>query len=424
MARQRLVTVVAGGVLIAAGVLAGEGPAGAIEVGTGAAFVAAWADGSVTEIVLTADIEVDCVGASRGFGAAAIVVDGAGHTITEVCAPGDPGGGTIQSQSPATLTDLTVLGPTGPFAATLRGNSLTLDDIRVVGRNDASTIQNLGGEILITDSVIETEGAGFGLESDGAATLQRTRITGTGSGVYTSGGDAPDSLAIVDSSIDVDGTGVTTEQPTVIERSSIRGDVLTLTTAGGDVSVITDTTLVVGPGDDGPDGGAVRIAGATEVLFDQVTVVPDDPTAPGLVPAVRTINSRLTVHASVLMGRAGQPVCAGPVLSAGDSVAGDDTCGLAGPDDQVVAGGGLETYDPDAGFALPVIDGPLMDAVDACTSTGDQRGEPRPSGPACDIGAIEIQVPEPPPTSSSVPAGPPPAAPPATPVPGPARFTG
>ena len=123
----------------------------------------------------------------------------------------------------------------------------------------------------------------------------------------------------------------------------------------------------------------------------------------------------------MVVGRAGQPACAGPVVSEGDSVASDDSCGLAGPGDRVVAGGGLEPYDPAAGVARPLPGGPLVDAVGDCRSGSDQRGVIRPQGPACDIGAVELVVDVVPP--STAPPVPRPA-PPAAPVVGPARFTG
>jgi len=104
-------------------------------------------------------------------------------------------------------------------------------------------------------------------------------------------------------------------------------------------------------------------------------------------------------------------------------VATDDTCG-SGATDRVVAGAGLAPYDPATGTAPPLAGGPLVDAVPTadCRTTLDQLARPRPSGAACDVGAIEVQVVVAPTTTTTTPGGA--AAPPAAPVVGPARFTG
>jgi hypothetical protein len=76
---------------------------------------------------------------------------------------------------------------------------------------------------------------------------------------------------------------------------------------------------------------------------------------------------------------------------------------------------------------LPLPGSPLIDAIPnasceadgAAGITADQRGlvRPSPTGGACDVGAVEVQVPTPP-----TPAAPPPS--PALPVVREPRFTG
>jgi hypothetical protein len=91
--------------------------------------------------------------------------------------------------------------------------------------------------------------------------------------------------------------------------------------------------------------------------------------------------------------------CAGPVDSDGDNLDGDGSCNLGEPGDQTADpllgplqdnGGPTFTHEP-----LP--DSPAVDAAtrDCPPPFVDQRGVPRPQGPACDIGSVELGVPEP-----------------------------
>lgn len=91
--------------------------------------------------------------------------------------------------------------------------------------------------------------------------------------------------------------------------------------------------------------------------------------------------------------------CEGPVESAGRNIDSRDECNFKAAGDRVNAdpllgpladnGGPTQTLALRAGS-------PALDAAgEPCPAT-DQRGVPRPQGPACDIGAFEVQVPAPP----------------------------
>ena len=122
------------------------------------------------------------------------------------------------------------------------------------------------------------------------------------------------------------------------------------------------------------------------------------------------------------------------ISEGGHNVVADSSCGLGGTGDAVVAGAlGLGALGDNGGLTptmLPAATSPLAGQVpaDACVDE-DQRALARPIGPACEVGAVEIdetqlppEPPEPPaPTTPSVPTAPP--APP-TPVPAVPRFTG
>lgn len=91
--------------------------------------------------------------------------------------------------------------------------------------------------------------------------------------------------------------------------------------------------------------------------------------------------------------------CEGPVESAGHNIDSLDQCNFKAPGDKVntdpllgplAANGG-----PTETMAL-LTGSPAIDAAgEPCPAT-DQRGTPRPQGPACDIGAFEVFVPQPP----------------------------
>jgi hypothetical protein len=90
----------------------------------------------------------------------------------------------------------------------------------------------------------------------------------------------------------------------------------------------------------------------------------------------------------------------GSTGSGGGNVAGDSTCGFDHATDQEsVTDLGLEPLDLEASMPVlvPEPSSPLVDAVTA-PACGfqlpfDQVGHPRPSGPGCDAGAVELQQP-------------------------------
>lgn len=107
---------------------------------------------------------------------------------------------------------------------------------------------------------------------------------------------------------------------------------------------------------------------------------------------VRLLNTVIAGNTSV----AGEQDCraAGLLLvSTGHTLDGDGTCGTAGPTDLPRTAPRLSALGDHGGPTdthLPHPLSPLVDAggADGCP-TADQRGRPRPSGAACDIGAVE-----------------------------------
>jgi hypothetical protein len=119
-------------------------------------------------------------------------------------------------------------------------------------------------------------------------------------------------------------------------------------------------------------------------------------------------NGSIAIGASIVSGA--EPLCgrgvggifgSGSYTSAGHNLSSDSTCGLTQPTDQqgvdpllgLLADNGGPTW-----THLPAAGSPAADAIPAgtpylCDGTipADQRGQPRPSGTGCDIGAVERQ---------------------------------
>jgi hypothetical protein len=95
-----------------------------------------------------------------------------------------------------------------------------------------------------------------------------------------------------------------------------------------------------------------------------------------------------------------EALCANPLVAASYSRMTDATCLAPGAGNVVVASLGLGPLAANGGSTatrLPGATSPLLDAVPvgvgSCTAALplDQRSLPRPSGPACDVGAVERQ---------------------------------
>ncbi len=399
----------------------GLAQAAPVVVTTASEWVAAWGDPTVAAIELGADVELECVGGPvRLIGAVPIVVDGAGHTLTDGCVGGSESG-TTMAVTPSTWSDIALVGAADGFTNVLMGGEVHLDGVTITVRNGGTGVVATGAGSTIADTVVDTgaDAGAIGVAARGPVTIDRTEIVGAGDGI-----DARDdgaSVTVRDSRLAVGHVGVWSDGTVVVERSSVQGSRAALLVAAGTLTA-HDSTLVLTEAA-GPGATVDAGSGGRDVRLDQVTVVaPPDRLAIELADGAEVV-----LHASVLAAGSEPCVLVGGLVSEGDNVA-SGACGLLGPGDRVLADVGLDALDPATGLARPVAGGPLVDAVADCRSTSDQRGVARPQGPACDIGAVELEQADPPGSTTStvvsVPAGPPPVAPPAAPVSGTARFTG
>lgn len=397
------------GALVAAGALAGAtllvnaAPAGAVTVSTEAQLRTAFADAAETQIDLANDITLTtCPGVGLGqldrTSTTALTINGNGFTITQTCV-----GERVMQQRDAgelVLEDITITGgnlptggPNGGGGVFASGNGpVTLTNATVTGNSAPST----GGGginaavVTATNSTISNNdaddfGGGMNVQT---ATLTNSTVSGN-----TSAGRAG-------------GIGAAT---VMLTNSTVTGN-----TAAGVVIV-------------GPNGGGGLFA--SEVTLVYATVVGNTaPTAAGSANVFA--ETVLTSFGSVVaLPQGGSANCGvGGTTSNGFNFSDDASCGFAQSTDRQNAGdpglGPLANNGGPTQTRLPQTGSPLIDAISAasCQADGasgittDQRGVTRPQAAECDIGAVEVEVPEP---------SPPPSAPgAAVPVPGSPRFTG
>ena len=259
----------------------------------------------------------------------------------------DGGGLLFQAAGPSTLTDVIV---TGNFAEGFGGGiaNEAFDNLTLIN----STI-----------SLNEATGGGGGIYIDGTATLTNSTV---------SDNEAADS-----------GGGISNSHE------------LTLTN-----STVSDNTAATGGG----------ISNSGELTLTNATVSGNTATDAG--GGVNNEDGTLTLKDTIVANNASDD-CSGGTTSAGYNLDSDGTCGLA-------AAGDISSGDPLLG---PLADngGPTLThallagspAIDTASDDcpppiTDQRGVTRPQGPACDIGAYELEVaaaPTPTPSAAELPAG-------------------
>ena len=174
-------------------------------------------------------------------------------------------------------------------------------------------------------------------------------------------------------------------------RSSISENVAEDDVSGGVNALgrltITNSTL------SGNSFGAIGVGGDGSVTSSNTTIVGDDPESDFFKTIA--ISGELTMANSILIGSCTSDAA----ISGGNNIESPgDTCGLSGVGDAVGVfavqlnlgplqqnGGPTQTHEPGAGSVA-------IDAIDPadCEVEDDQRGVARPEGEGCDVGAVEV----------------------------------
>ncbi len=405
------------------------GRAVAVTINSEAELRAAFGDPGETEITFGADVSLtECSPGTllRPAGAGALIVEGAGFTLTQTCA----GERVITNEGgDLEVRDLTITGGSldagddaGYGGGIMSEGPLVLARSQVDGNRADGLLGGFGGGVAalstlrLESTVVTGNSAGGG----------RDVFSGTGGGVYSEGVTEVVGSTVADNTAEGApgdggrGGGLRTVERLLLERSTVSGNTAAAGTGsgggtfGGAVSdgafdVINSTVHANTAAGPMSRHGGVNAAGVLRLVYSAVTA-----NSAELGSANVVFKDRDRSTASVVAeAQGGAPSCDAAVgVSGGYNFGGDASCGFtAGTDVQDAGDPGLGAL---GGVDMPVRtpnpDSPLVDAIpagdcftgDAAAITGDQLGLDRPQGDGCDIGPVEL-VQVPPTTDPTVP---------------------
>lgn len=334
------------------------------------------------------------------------------NVAVDTCASGSPGMDTIHVAAGNYLLSA------GP------GGRLDIDeDVQITGEGPEATIIEADHEFTAfktgTDVTAEfaqlaiTNGSGFcgGILAGGDLTLTGVRMEGNtatnnGGGVC---GDTDHSLTVIDSSFinnsaGSSGGGLYTAGDLTVRGSTFTANEATLVGGGlttgsnvfGGTAVITNSTF---SSNNSNVGGGISSQPASDTSLLNVTITENTAGTGG--SAIQDVGP-VTVQNSIIDGTCGDVTSLGNNIFT--DIGGCDASAIAS--DIVTANPGLGPLHDNGGPTLTHrldSDSPAVDAADdaACPEV-DQRGEDRPRGGGCDIGAFEstFTAPSPTPTAS------------------------
>jgi hypothetical protein len=285
-------------------------------------------------------------------------------------------GVTIQAAPNARVIDNLTTGPlrfdgvtiAGGNTATVGGGINTLGDLTLTNStvtNNVSTSRgggvNAAGNVTVTNSTISNNIAG----SDGGGICAAGDVTVTGSTISTNqatgGGDGGGVC---------DFGAMTVTNSTISNNSAIGGE-------GGGVDADGGLTLIYGTVVQNTAAAGANLGFPTLASFGSVVALP----------------------------RGGIPNCSVTGASNGFNFSDDASCGFSAAESHPGVDPRLGPLANNGGPTLsqvPQASSPLLDAIPVahCRDDGasmitplvDQRGDPRPQGSGCDIGALEVQV--------------------------------
>jgi CSLREA domain-containing protein len=335
-------------------------------------------------------------------------------------------GGGIDNHGPLTLRHSIVADNSAP-----RGGGIDNVDSRlvaansVIARNSGGGIVNRGGTLEITNTTV-SDNVGGGISEDrSTSTLDRVRITGNSGGGYSlHQGRATLTNSTIARNSAVEGAGIlnsgggvlTIAKSTVANNiaSGRGGGILDLDDPFGRVGAAITLVNSTVTGNSAEWGGGIQISqrGSAGMVITNSTVASNSAREGGggirQQGGLDDGSSGISLTNS-LVARNSAP--AGPDLlgsiAARFSLVGDGT----GSDVTNTDGNQVGNVSPNTGPIDPLL-GSLADnggptrtrallpgspAIDAASSDGcpgkDQRGIPRPQGPACDIGSYERESP-------------------------------
>ncbi len=284
-------------------------------------------------------------------------------------------------------------------------NGITIRNGATVAGDNGGGLLNAGGIVTLNNCVISgntttSGGNGAGLYNDDTMTVTNCTVTGNstagggnGGGIYDNG----NSLTITNSTISGnsvpggDGAGLyangnlqTVSQSTFSANTASGGDGGGIYNNGNDLE-ITNCTL---SGNSAFDGGGLFQNGVANLTT--ATIASNTATNTG--GGIENLGSTQIGGTIVANNTGGN--CNGTVSDGGTNLQfPGTTCSLSIPSADPLLGPLADNGGPTQTMAIPA-GSPAVDAnTEICppTPATDQRGVARPQGPACDIGAFELQ---------------------------------
>jgi hypothetical protein len=277
-------------------------------------------------------------------------------------------------------------------------------------------IENFGVLTLTNTSLSDNRanaGAGLSNENGGQAALDQVAVSGNMASGYNGGLNNEGVLTLTHSSLsgnraptngEAGGLGAGGSAQTTISDSSVTGNFAGsaggLESAGGPFT-LTNVTLS-GNSANGQGGGLLAVYGPTTLV--NITFSGNSASlGGGIYFSAAGVGDTLTLKNTLLADSGAGGNCAvdggsaNPVASAGFNLSDDHSC------ESYFNQGGDQNGQParllplanNGGFTLTHLPRRTSPAIDNGTGLGcpatDQRGQPRPAGGTCDIGAVEVQ---------------------------------
>ena|GEM_PF-6054367 len=284
----------------------------------------------------------------------------------------------------------------GVYAAPPSGTTVTLDHV-TVSNNDLWGDTTLGagiaaaGNVNLLDSTVSGNDANYGQHAGGP------RQTGSGGGVYFS-------PAIANASLSIQGSTIGPAN----EANDGDGVYLAAAPSASNVNLARSTIAADGTGTPAGLGGGLYVGADESASLHDVTLAQNESGASAGGANVYTESgASLTWHNTLVAQPLGEGDCQYSPTTTVTSLGGDqeygdsgnaDSCGFTAASDRFSSTDLLssqlaplaENGGPTETMALTP-GAPPVDTGSGCLPT-DQRGVPRPQGPACDTGAYELDT--------------------------------
>jgi large repetitive protein len=277
--------------------------------------------------------------------------------------------------------------------------------------NAGGGIANDGGTVTVTGSTLSgntcPHAIGGGIENYGSLSVTRSTLSGNsaakggeGGAIDTYYGGVAGSVSVTQSTLSGNhanvGGGIDDSSAVSVTASTLNGNTAAagggMFLEGGASVTVLNSTLAANTATMAGSGGAIQTYQCSGGTVSYSTISGN---STGLDLSCSTLQLTGTIVAGSTRG--GNCTGSAPSETSGYNLDSGTSCGFAkstdltstGPDLGSLAknGGPTRTELPQAGS--PVINAGGL-ASNGCPGT-DQRGDPRPSGPACDIGSVEVQ---------------------------------